>query len=68
MQEILKQQFFDNSVEAYLTVIIIIFSALIFKRFISKYIAGILFKIFKAGKNFRKAAFLNLEKYACNIF
>ncbi len=60
MQEILQRQFFDNSIEAYLTVIAIIFIVLILKRFISKYIAGLLFRILKTKKNFRKQSFLDL--------
>lgn len=61
MKEILERQFFNNTLLLYLEVFGAILIALIIKRFISKYLAGLLFRLFtKAGKTFHKRAFLEL--------
>jgi MscS family membrane protein len=60
MREFLDQEFFNNTVEAYLTVACIILFALLIKRLISKYIAGLLFRLFKTENKFHKQSFLDL--------
>lgn len=61
MKEILERQFLDNTLLIYIEVFGTIIIALIIKRIISKYLAGLLFRLFaKAGKQFHKKAFLEL--------
>jgi len=61
MNEFLKYKILDNTVEAYLYVLGVIVLALIFKRFISKYLAGVLCKLVtKAGKSLRRQSFIEL--------
>jgi len=61
MKEILQMQFLGNTVQLYLEVAVTILIALFIKRFISKYLATLLFNLFtKAGKPFHKKAFLEL--------
>lgn len=61
MKEILQKTVFGNAIETYLMVAISITVALVVKRFVSKYLAILLFKIFaKAGRTFHKAHFLAL--------
>lgn len=61
MNRFLQQIYFDNTVQRYLIEIGIILLALFFKRFLSKYIAGLLFKIIaKAGGTFQKKSFCDL--------
>lgn len=61
MKEFLFKSVFGNTVETYLIVAVSIAVALLVKRFVSKYLAILLFKIFaKAGRTFHKAYFLEL--------
>lgn len=61
MREILQKEIFENTVQAYLSVGMTILVALLIKRFVSKYLAFLLFKVFtKAGKTFHKQSFLDL--------
>lgn len=61
MEELLQKEFLDNTVQLYIEVFGAILIALIIRRFISKYLAGLLFKIFtRAGKTFHKEEFLKL--------
>ncbi len=61
MKEILQRQFLDNTLLVYIQVFGAILIALIIKRIISKYLAGLLYGLFaKTGKSFRKKAFLEL--------
>ncbi|BAV09923.1 MscS family membrane protein [Filimonas lacunae] len=61
MKELLQRSIFGNTIETYLIVATSIAIALLVKRFVSKYLAILLFKIFtKAGKTFHKAYFLQL--------
>jgi MscS family membrane protein len=61
MKTILQQVIFENTVQTYLSVAVTIIVALIVKRFVSKYLAYLLYKIFsKAGKTFHKQSFLDL--------
>ena len=61
MKEILQRQFLDNTLLIYIEVFGAIIIGWIIKRIISKYLAGLMFGLFtKAGKAFRKKAFLEL--------
>src|SRR4051794_23725012 len=61
MREILQLQFFGNTIQVYIEVFATIFVALLIKRFISKYLAVLLFRLFtKAGRTFHKQEFLEL--------
>lgn len=61
MEDFLQKQVFNNSIQAYLEVFITVLAALIVKRFISKYLAGLLYRLLsKAGKSFHKQSFLQL--------
>src|SRR5882724_10517465 len=61
MEDFLHKVILNNTVQAYLEVFITVLIAVGIKRFVSKYLAGLLYKIFSnAGKNFRKQNFLEL--------
>ncbi|MBN9298562.1 MAG: mechanosensitive ion channel [Filimonas sp.] len=61
MKQFLKTIILDNTIETYLYVAGAILFALLIRRFVSKYLAILLFKLFaKAGKNFHKDSFVNL--------
>ena len=61
MEDFLQKVIFNNSVQAYLEVFITVLVAFIVKRFVSKYLAGLLYRLFsKAGKSFHKQSFLQL--------
>src|SRR4051812_41413890 len=61
MRDILQLQFLGNTVQVYIEVFATIFVALIIKRFISKYLAVLLYNLFaKAGRTFHKQEFLEL--------
>ncbi len=69
MQHFLQQILFGNTISLYLEVLVTILGALILKRFISKYFAGLLYKIVsKSNKNLRKAAFVNLIISPLDLF
>lgn len=69
MEDFLQKIFLENTVRLYLEVFGSILLALIVKRFISKYLAGLLFKWFtKAGKTFHKEAFLKLVVGPLEVF
>lgn len=61
MKEFLQRQFLGNTVETYLFVLLAIAVAFFIKKIISRYLAGILFRLFaRAGKTFYKQSFLQL--------
>jgi MscS family membrane protein len=61
MDSFLQQIYFDNTVKSYLIEIGIILFAILFKRYLSKYIAGLLYKLIaKAGGTFQKKSFSDL--------
>jgi MscS family membrane protein len=69
MNDILELRFLDNSVRNYAYVFGIILFALFIKRFISKYLAGLLYKlIIRSGKKFNKEAFCNLLIEPLEVF
>jgi len=69
MEDFLQKQVLNNSIQIYLGVFGTIIIAFIVKRFISKYLAGLLYKIFsKTGKSFHKEPFLELIISPLEIF
>lgn len=61
MKEILQIQFWDNSIQLYLEVFGVIVAAFILKKFISKYFAAVIFRLFyKKDKTAYKNAFVEL--------
>src|SRR2546428_7496940 len=61
MKEFLQLQFLNNTVQTYIEVFAAIIIAYIIKKIISKYLAGLLYRLFtKAGRTFHKQAFLQL--------
>jgi MscS family membrane protein len=61
MNNFLQQIYLNNSVKNYLIVAGVILLAIIFKRYISKYIAGLLYRLVaKASKHIQKKAFCDL--------
>jgi MscS family membrane protein len=69
MKDFLSQVFLDNSVKSYLIVLGIILLAVVVKRLISKYVAGLLFKLVaKASKNIAKKSFSDLVVQPLDLF
>ncbi len=61
MEHFLNKIILGNTIELYLQVLITILLALLLKRFISKYFAGLLYKLVsKSNRDLRKTAFVNL--------
>jgi len=61
MDQFLDMVFFDNTLRSYLYVLLAIFLAVILKRFVSRYAAGLLFKIVrKVAQGVDKVSFVNL--------
>lgn len=69
MRDIFHYKLLDNTIVNYLYVLGVIILALIIKRFISKYLAGLLYRlIVKAGKKFNRDAFCNLLIEPLEVF
>ncbi len=69
MEQFLHKIIFDNTIESYLYVILIILFAFILKRVVSKYIAKLLFRLAgKAGKKIARESFLNLVVQPLDLF
>ena len=61
MENILQEEFFNNTVQDYLIILAVILFGLSFKRYISKYVASIFFKLIaKANANISKKSFCDL--------
>src|SRR5574343_726587 len=61
MDNILDHVIFDNTLRSYLVVAAVTLLAILFKRYLSRYIAGLLFRlIHKLAKGVDKASFINL--------
>ena len=61
MGSFLDTVFFDNSLRSYLYVLLAVFLAVVLKRFVSRYAAGLLFRIVKKlAKGVDKHSFVNL--------
>ena len=69
MENFLQQELLNNTLAGYLSVAGIILLALIFKRFLSKYLAKLLYKIVaKAAKNIARQSFLDLVVQPLDVF
>lgn len=69
MEKFLQQRIFDNTIETYLYVVGFILMALICKRLISKYLAGLLYKVVaRHAKNIPPQSFLNLVVQPLGVF
>ncbi len=67
--DFLDQVYFDNNVRSYLTVAAIILIVFLFKRILSKYLAGLLFiPVKKIWNNLQKGHFCNLLVYPLSWF
>ena len=61
MEQFLLREFWGNSVLAYMEVLVTVIATLFFKRYISKYFAGLFLSIFSShAKGFHKKSFLEL--------
>ncbi|MGZ5134165.1 MAG: hypothetical protein ACXWCG_03400, partial [Flavitalea sp.] len=61
MDSFLDMVFFDNSLRSYLYVLLAVFLAVVLKRFVSRYAAGLLFRIVKKlATGVDKLSFVNL--------
>lgn len=61
MENYLQYEFLNNTIQAWLIVAGVILFGWLIKKFISKYLAGLLFRLFaKAGRTFHKQSFLQL--------
>ncbi len=61
MRNFLQTEFYHNTVTCYLSVLLFILLAVLFKRYISKYFVSLLYKIIsKTGKKLNKLAFIEL--------
>lgn len=69
MRSILEQVFFDNTVKDYLILVIAILLIMLFKRYLSRYIASVFFRMLhKASWNIGKEVFVNLLKGPIHVF
>src|SRR4030095_10962429 len=69
MDRFLDKIFFDNTVRSYLLVAGTIVLVIIFKRYLSRYIASLLFRLVrKVAKGVDKASFVNLVIAPLKIF
>lgn len=69
MNSFLQYSFGDNTIKSYLSVLAVILFTFIIKKLISKYCAGILYKMAgKAGKSITKQSFLNLVVQPLELF
>jgi MscS family membrane protein len=69
MNKFLQQVYFNNTLQLYLYVLCIIVGAVLFKRYASKYLAGLLYNsATKTNKNLHKQAFCNLVVQPLDTF
>ncbi|HEY6503518.1 MAG TPA: mechanosensitive ion channel domain-containing protein [Chitinophagaceae bacterium] len=69
MNDFFETVWLDNPVKNYLRVLAVIFFVLLFKRYISRYFAGLLFRIFSTiWKDLDKKAFINLVVKPLGMF
>lgn len=69
MNEFLNSVYLDNPVRSYLLVLGAIVLALLIKRFVSRYLAGLLYNlVVRTGRKFNKQAFCNLVKEPLEVF
>lgn len=69
MKQFLSRVYLDNTVQSYLYVFGAIVLALLIKRFVSRYLAGLLYNlVIRTGRKFNKQAFCNLVKGPLEVF
>ncbi|MEJ7767132.1 MAG: mechanosensitive ion channel domain-containing protein [Chitinophagaceae bacterium] len=69
MRSFLQQVFFDNTVRDYLVLVVAILLILLFKRYLSRYIATTFFRLLhKASWNIGKEEFVNLLRGPIHVF
>jgi MscS family membrane protein len=69
MNDFLEKIWWDNSVKSYLVVLSVIIFVLLFKRFISRYFAGLLFRLVsRIWKNLDKQVFIRLVVQPLGLF
>src|SRR5574343_850644 len=69
MKEILHKVILDNTIQSYLTVLLVILAILLVKRVVSKYLAKLMFRVVgKAGKHVARESFLNLVVQPLDYF
>lgn len=69
MDSFLAKVILDNTVKNYLVVAIVILIAFILKRLISKYLAGVIYRLVaKTGNSFQKDAFTKLVIHPLEVF
>ncbi|BDQ12968.1 mechanosensitive ion channel family protein [Sediminibacterium sp. TEGAF015] len=69
MKELLQKVVLDNTIQSYLTVLLIILAILLIKRVLSKYLAKLMFRaVGKAGKHVARESFLNLVVQPLDYF
>lgn len=69
MRSILQQVYFDNTVQDYLILAVAVLLIMLFKRYLSRYIASISFRLLhKASWNTGKEVFVNLLKGPIHVF
>lgn len=69
MKEILHKVVLDNTIQSYLTVLLIILTILLVKRVVSKHLAKLMFRaVGKAGKHVARESFLNLVVQPLDYF
>lgn len=69
MQSLLQNVFFDNTVQDYLILFLAIILVLLFRRYLSRYIASFIFRLLrKASWNLEKEVFVNLLRGPIHVF
>lgn len=69
MNDFLRYKILDNPVQSYLYVLGAVILAFIIKKFVSRYLAGLLYNlVIRTGRKFNKQAFCNLVKEPLEVF
>lgn len=69
MKEFLSKVIFNNTLQSYLTVLLVIMGILLIKRLLSKYLAKLMFRLVgNAGKHVARESFLNLVVQPLDYF
>lgn len=69
MKELLNKVILNNTLQSYLTVLVVIMGILLIKRIVSKYLAKLMFRLVgKAGKHVARESFLNLVVQPLDYF
>lgn len=69
MKQLLQKVVLDNTIQSYLTVLLVILAIVLIKRVVSKYLAKLMFRVVgKAGKHVARESFLNLVVQPLDYF